>query len=706
MVLLWLCCNSLACIKPLQPQNDAASSQSDSHKRLGFRFERIPEGVLVVYVAKNMGAEVSGLQVGDIVFSANGASGEDLIAVLQDRSQDYVHLDVQPKWSNDRRTLVVQRGIGSAIESPTVDPLLKFAATDNLEAAKTVWKEGSYHSDDVVTSLRLIGRNYPQHYMAWLDAVRELVPVNTQVLSALMQGYNDQGQFDRVIEVHEAWTQDVGWDVWTDNGAVYTHTNLQIEKELVHALMELEDYESARDRVRELQRWHGVTDLERIVGLDPREDTTVIWSDKKPTFEQIPGVDVQGNPWSIEDNAWTVLAFWATWCAPCKKEIPELNEWSLLGPDVTILAVNVDDKIDSDGVLKALKKMGATNLQGIQSADLLSKVGVDAIPTLVLLDSNGTERYRMIGYSPETILNMESKMHLAPPRVKLAHARNMNVEWYPKPTLTDVLYDGEQLWLLDDQKIKKVETLTGWVEGRDIETIIDASDLSENNPAERLIQRGVEVGTVHNSGRILRFVQPSGNRVVSFEESIFDWYTSDNQFWVWGETALKSMYLEQELQKRTLTQDQSPTLPTQHVDTFPLYKDDTLIELTNTEALPISTDILRWNISAFSATTLLGHDVMQCEESGSIQWFLRRHPLSQNRANYSLIALDPLNTPLAVLSINQDTPRLVSGYPSKKPNAEAGSDIEDGKGMWLVIPKQGLLHLEIATLQPLEIDRR
>ena len=144
----------------------------------------------------------------------------------------------------------------------------------------------------------------------------------------------------------------------------------------------------------------------------------------------------------------------------------------------------------------------------------------------------------------------------------------------------------------------------------------------------------------------------------------------------------------------------------QHIDTFPLYEDDTLIELANTEALPISTDILRWNTSAVSATTLLGHDVMQFEESGSVQWFLRRHPLSQKRASYSLIALDPFNTPLAVLSINQDNPRLVSGYPSKELNADFGSDGEDGKGMWLVIPKQGLLHLEIATLQPPEIDRR
>ena len=75
----------------------------------------------------------------------------------------------------------------------------------------------------------------------WLDAViRELVPINTPVLAALMRGYNAQEQFTRVIEVYDAWTNDIGWDVWTSKGAVDTHTNLDVESTLLHALMQLE----------------------------------------------------------------------------------------------------------------------------------------------------------------------------------------------------------------------------------------------------------------------------------------------------------------------------------------------------------------------------------------------------------------------------------------------------------------------------------
>ena len=129
IVLVWLCCNSLACIKPLLFQKEVSTEKISGHQRLGFRFERIPEGVLVIEVVNGMGAAVSGLQPGDIIWAANGESGERLVSVLQDRSQEYVRLEVQPCWSTDRKTLVVQRGIGLGIASPVVAPLLKLAAT-------------------------------------------------------------------------------------------------------------------------------------------------------------------------------------------------------------------------------------------------------------------------------------------------------------------------------------------------------------------------------------------------------------------------------------------------------------------------------------------------------------------------------------------------------------------------------------------------
>ena len=320
LVFVWLCCNSLACIKPLLSKKELSSETISSHQRLGFRFERIPEGILVIEVVNGMGAAISGLQPGDIIWTANGEDGEGLISVLQDRSQDYVRLEVQPRWSNDRRTLVVQRGIGSGMESPTVEPVLKLAATGNLADAKVLFQTQSYKSEDVVTALRLVARNYPQKYSLWLDTVRELVPLNTVVIEALMRGYNAQQDFTTSLAVYDEWQQSIGWDVWTQYGPIYTHANIEIERELLQALMQSGQQERAIHRMRELQHWYVDTDLESIVGMAPVKDVQKIWGDQGTPFAGFSGVDVQGESWSIEDEPWTVLAFWATWCAPCKKE--------------------------------------------------------------------------------------------------------------------------------------------------------------------------------------------------------------------------------------------------------------------------------------------------------------------------------------------------------------------------------------------------
>ena len=93
-----------------------------------------------------------------------------------------------------------------------------------------------------------------------------------------------------------------------------------------------------------------------------------------------------------------------------KRNLPELNAWVQTRSDVSVVAVNVDDNLDAKGVLRALQKFDASSLKGVRSTSLTTMVGVEAIPTLVLLDSNGVERYRMIGYSPTTIAEMETKM--------------------------------------------------------------------------------------------------------------------------------------------------------------------------------------------------------------------------------------------------------------------------------------------------------
>ena len=62
------------------------------------------------------------------------------------------------------------------------------------------------------------------------------------------------------------------------------------------------------------------------------------------TLEQLGG-----SPVSLSDyrGEWVVVNYWATWCAPCRKEMPELSELHLERDDVTVLGLAFEDTEDS-----------------------------------------------------------------------------------------------------------------------------------------------------------------------------------------------------------------------------------------------------------------------------------------------------------------------------------------------------------------------
>lgn len=687
-------------------------------------------------VSVGMGAEIAGLQSGDIIMAANGVSGTGLVSVLQDRTQDFVQLDIQPAWSTETRTLMVQRGAGVEAKSPRVPSILKMAASGDLNAAERLWRDGDGDVDtkNIQTALRLVARNYPQQYVTWLDVLQENVPINIVVLEALMHGYNATHQPEKTIAVYDRWVADVGWDVWLQDQSLNTHGNLNIEKALLTALWKTNQQQRAIAHVREIQRWHADTGLESIVGMAPSTESRAVWSDKKAKYADVTGVDAAGHPWAIDDQPWTVLAFWATWCAPCKKELPELSEWAQKRTDVKVLAVNVDDNLDDKGVLKALEKFDVTSLVGLRSPELVSMVELQAIPTVVLIDSSGVERYRMLGYAPTTVAEMEARMVDVTPRVQLGVTSGVTVEWFAKPSVIDAHFDGRDFWVLDGQQISQVRNISSWLNGQDASmSQLRLEGVSENERPERLIKTMEQTGAVYNNGRVIRFQTERGGELLSLGEPLVDWAYINEELWLWTKNDIRSVTsttqkLEQELQQQFQYDDKvnsnldmgdfDLTLPTNH---FRSLSGES--KLNGEQAVLMIDDIdrkLDWDETelhadriyfttekkkhdskhAVKTTGLLGNKVLSVVRTGEYTWVLRQHT-DVNKSMYSILVLDAEWHPVGGVSNLIERPRLVTENGSLKPLQNGGQQ-NDGRELWAVIPNRGMMHIELDAVQESE----
>jgi thiol-disulfide isomerase/thioredoxin len=105
-----------------------------------------------------------------------------------------------------------------------------------------------------------------------------------------------------------------------------------------------------------------------------------------------------------------LLNIWATWCIPCREEMPTLDklEAALGGKDFQVAAVNIDR--GGDGKPKRfLAETGATHLTLYTdpSGKLFSVVKAVGMPTTLLIDREGREVGRLVGpadwNSPEAL---------------------------------------------------------------------------------------------------------------------------------------------------------------------------------------------------------------------------------------------------------------------------------------------------------------
>ena len=111
--------------------------------------------------------------------------------------------------------------------------------------------------------------------------------------------------------------------------------------------------------------------------------------------------DPEGNDTSLKDFAGkpTLVNFWASWCAPCIKELPTLD---LLAQQqegkLNLVAISQDDAPHAsvEAFLKTHKIAALDSYQDPKMA-LIGALGADVMPTSVLYDSSGKEVWRFVG---------------------------------------------------------------------------------------------------------------------------------------------------------------------------------------------------------------------------------------------------------------------------------------------------------------------
>ena len=107
-----------------------------------------------------------------------------------------------------------------------------------------------------------------------------------------------------------------------------------------------------------------------------------------------------------------ILDFWATWCGPCKIEIPWFIEFQQkYGKDgLQVVGVSVDDTIDKLKPYVAQMKMNYLVLQGLDHDDLQDAFGpIFGIPVTVLISRDGRMCTKHTGLSSKDAFEHEIK---------------------------------------------------------------------------------------------------------------------------------------------------------------------------------------------------------------------------------------------------------------------------------------------------------
>ena len=115
--------------------------------------------------------------------------------------------------------------------------------------------------------------------------------------------------------------------------------------------------------------------------------------------------DIDGRAVSLSDfrGKVVILDFWATWCPPCRREIPDLislqTQYKARGLQIVGVALDEPDKV------KGFAQYTGMNYPVLLGNDDVSALygGISGIPTTFIIDRNGKIAERFIGFTERSV---------------------------------------------------------------------------------------------------------------------------------------------------------------------------------------------------------------------------------------------------------------------------------------------------------------